>query len=34
MWQLLEKPKRTIGSLFFAKGLSYGALLCLAFWAF
>ncbi len=34
VWQLLENPRRTMGTLFVAKSLVYAALLCLAFWTF
>jgi gliding motility-associated protein GldE len=34
VWQLLENPRRTMATLFFAKGLTYATLLCLAFWTF
>jgi putative hemolysin len=34
VWNLLENPRRTMGTLFFAKGLAYATLLCLAFWTF
>lgn len=32
IWQLLQTPKRTLSTLFFAKSFAFAGLLCLVFW--
>ncbi len=32
VWNLLQDPKRTLSTIFFAKSFSYAGLLCLVFW--